>query len=394
MRTFLIYLKLELKRMFKRIPYFLGGVVVLILLVGTVAFSASKMLYADRALSKIQVGVILPTDDKMASAALSMVSSLDSVGSLCEFQYMDETEGKKRLKQGTVSALMQIPEHLVEGIMDGSNTPVTIIFPKNSGLEASVFKELTEAGTSILRTAQAGIYGADEFLTLHQSESSIDQAERDLNRIYLNYALSRESYFKTQQISAAGDVTTVIFYGISASVLVLLLMGIPAAPMLRPYSNVMEQKLSMMGIGAIKRTAAKTIALTCMLLLASLIPYSLCLLKGYIRFGAATVLMWILICMAAAGWILFLYELSGNVQAGILLVFFSAVLMLFVSGGIVPGVFLPESIGSLGAWMPSTWLMDGIKWMIKGGNLIPVGRLILMEIAVFVLASAVRRSDE
>lgn len=394
MRTFLIYLKLELKRTFKSIPYFIAGAIVLVLLAGTIAFSASRMLYGDKAIGKIPVGVVMPEDDKLASMALSMVESLDSVGSLCEFEYVGKKEGESLLKRGQIFALMELPDGLIQGIINGSNPPITITFPNNAGLEASVFKELTEAGTSILGTAQAGIYSADEYLRIHNSEDSIPQAERDLNSIFMKYSLSRESYFITEQVSAAGDVSVLVFYGISAAVMVLLLLGIPAAPMIRPYGKVMEQKLYMIGIGRIKRTAVRTLVLTCLFLLASCVPFLWCIFKGYLLGGPGSVLMWLLICTAAAGWILFLYELTGNTVTGMLLVFFSTVVMLFISGGIIPKVFLPEALGSIGRWMPSAFLSDGIKWMVMGGSLLPAMKLLLMEGILFVLSSAVRRDYE
>lgn len=77
-----------------------------------------------------------------------------------------------------------------------------------------------------------------------------------------------------------------------------------------------------------------------------------------------------------------------------LLVFFSTVVMLFISGGIIPKVFLPEALGSIGRWMPSAFLSDGIKWMVMGGSLIPAMKLLLMEGILFVLSSAVRRDYE
>lgn len=147
-----------------------------------------------------------------------MVASLDSVGSLCEFTYTDKEEGTKLLERGEIFALMELPPGLLEGIIDGSNIPVTITFPENSGLEAAVFKELTQAGTSILGTAQAAIYSTDDYLIGHQMQSSIRQAEKDLNTVFMRYALSREAYFRTEKVSASGDVTTAVFYGISAVV--------------------------------------------------------------------------------------------------------------------------------------------------------------------------------
>ena len=49
MRTFLVYLKLELKRALKSAPYFLAGTAVLAVLVGLIAFAAGRVLYSDRA---------------------------------------------------------------------------------------------------------------------------------------------------------------------------------------------------------------------------------------------------------------------------------------------------------------------------------------------------------
>lgn len=366
----------------------------LVLLAGTIAFSASRMLYGENAVGRIAVGVVLPEDDKLSGLAVSMVSSMDSVGSLCEFRYVEAEEGKRLLKNGDIFALMEIPQGMVAGIMDGSNIPVDIIFPRNAGLEASVFKELTEAGSSILGTAQAGIYGADEFLRLHRLELSVPQAEKDLNKIFMKYALSREDYFRTRQVSASGDVSAAVFYGISAVVLVLLLLGVPAAPIVRPYGRVMEQKLYMLGIGRWKRTAVRTFTLALPMLFVSGIPLFWCVYKGYLTFRGGTIPMWILICMAASGWILFLYELCGSTAAGILLLFFSTVAMMFLSGSIVPEAFLPEAFGAVGKWMPSSFLAEGIKWMFTGGNLLPAGRLLLMEAAVFVCSAAVRRDYE
>ena len=89
MRTFLIYLKMELKRVLRVIPYFLAGATVLTLLLGTVALSAGTLIYGDRAVGKITIGMILPEDGAAAKRVLGMLESLDSVGSVCEFVYVD-----------------------------------------------------------------------------------------------------------------------------------------------------------------------------------------------------------------------------------------------------------------------------------------------------------------
>ena len=73
MRTFLIYLKMELKRVLRVIPYFLAGATVLTLLLGTVALSAGTLIYGDRAVGKITIGMILPEDGAAAKRVLGML---------------------------------------------------------------------------------------------------------------------------------------------------------------------------------------------------------------------------------------------------------------------------------------------------------------------------------
>ena len=76
----------------------------LALLLGTIALLAGKVLYGEEALERIKAGVVLPADDKVAKQAMDMLSSMDSVESICDFLYMDEEEGRKRLEEGELSA--------------------------------------------------------------------------------------------------------------------------------------------------------------------------------------------------------------------------------------------------------------------------------------------------
>ena len=399
MGRFLTILKIEMKRALKSIPYFLAGAVVLALLAGTIAFSANRMLYADKSVGKIQVGVVIPKEDQGAKWIMSVVSSLESVSSLCEFTYIDEAEGRKKMEQEEIYALMLIPDRLLEGIMDGTNEPVTIVFPEQARLEAAVFRELTEAGTEILKVAQAAIYGTDELLGDLGRRQMIPTAESELNRLYLKYALSRSVYFKTSKVSASGDVSTEVFYGISASVLVLLLLGIPAAGYLKPFSPVMEKKLYLAGFGRPVRILSRTLCLSLLFWIATAVPFFLCLKSGIMETELLSVVVWSLVCLAAAGWVVFIYEICQSTLAGISVLFLTTLVMMFMAGGLIPSVFLPEAVAATGRFTPVSWLMEAVRWMTVGkmtqvADILPLARLLFMEAALFALSVAVRRDYE
>lgn len=399
MGTFLTILKIEIKRALKSIPYFLAGAVVLAVLAGTIAFSANRVLYGDKSVGSIQVGVTVPEEDRGAKWIMSMVSSLESVSSLCEFVYVDEEEGRRQMENGEIYALMLIPDQLLEGIMNGTNEPVTIVFPEQAGLEASIFRELTDAGTEILKTAQAAIYGTDELLKDMGRTSRIPQAESELNRLYLKYALSRSAYFRTERVSASGDVTTEVFYGISCAVLAVLLLGIPAAGFLRPFSPVMEKKLYLFGFSRPMRLWARTVVLAFLFALATALPFFICLSEGFFQSDLYSIPAWLLICICASSWVILIYEAGRNTLAGISILFLSTIIMMFMAGGLIPSVFLPGAVAGAGRFTPVFFLMEAVKWMItedvslSEGQIVswfPMIRLLVMEAAVFGLTAARR----
>ena len=332
-----------------------------------------------------------------------MVSSLESVSSLCEFVYLDEEEGRRQMEKGAIYALMLIPDQLLEGIMNGTNDPVTIVFPEQAGLEASIFRELTDAGTEILKTAQAAVYSTDELLGDMGRTGQIPQAESDLNQMYLKYALSRSVYFKTEQVSASGDVTTEVFYGISCAVLAVLLLGIPASGFLRPFSPVVEKKLYLSGFSRPMRLWARTAALAFLFALATAAPFFVCLVKGFFQSGLFSIPVWLLVCVCASGWVILIYEVGRSTLAGVSILFLSTIVMMFMAGGLIPSVFLPEAVAGAGKFTPVFFLMEAVKWMVsedmsgRAGQLAawaPVLRLLVLEGAAFCLAAAVRRDYE
>ena len=123
MRTYMIYLLLTGKRLLRQPPYFLAGMAVMVLLVGMAAFSASKVLYGETSLKKIEVGVVLPEDDALSEKITKMIASLDSVESLCDFSYLEHDEAFQKMKSGELQAVFEVPSGMARGILDGTNKP-------------------------------------------------------------------------------------------------------------------------------------------------------------------------------------------------------------------------------------------------------------------------------
>lgn len=361
MRTSLVYLRLELKRAWKRLPHMYAGAIVLFVLLGTVALLSSKLLYGDAVSGRITVGVVLPADDVVAEKALDMISSLDSVKSICDFEYLNQEAGQKKLHSGDLYALLVIPDGFVQDIITGVNTPVQVVLPGNKDVESRVFRELADAGAKILAASQAGIYAGNELYRRYGLESSIAVLEADLNRIYLGYSLSRGDYFLNRKVSATGDVTTVQFYGISAYVLFLLLCGIPASAYLLPWQKSFARQLSLHGIGSRMVILARIMGMGTLFMAVSLPLGVFAAAKGLISGSVLSLGIIMLVCVAAAAMVVLVYQAAGTLMGGIMLLFLAGVGQHFLAGGFLPRVFLPERLQQLAGFLPSGLLMNGMK---------------------------------
>lgn len=396
MRTYMIYLLLTGKRLLRQLPYFLAGLAVMVLLVGMAAFSASKVLYGETSLKKIEVGVVLPEDDALSEKITKMIASLDSVESLCDFSYLEHDEAFQKMKSGELQAVFEVPSGMARGILDGTNQPATIWFPDESGLEGAVFRELAESGSSMLGTSQAAIYAADEYLNLQGVPEQISVSEQDLNRIFLKYAMNREALFRKKTVSAAGNVSTAVFYGISGIVFLMILTGIPAAPFLAPQTEALEQGLRRIGIRRWYPLFCKCLCMTLLLMAVTAGGYGWAVKKGYALAGREELAAWGLTCAAVSAWILLFYEVCRSSAAAILTLFAVNVVFLFLAGGIIPSVFLPELVQKVGNMTVTALWMDGIRFIASGGETgaVPVlWKLAAAALACFALALAARKKE-
>lgn len=386
----LVYVRLELKRALKRLPHMAAGAIVLLFFMGAIALLAGKALYGEQVSGRITVGVVLPEGDAVAKQATSMISSLESVKSICDFSYLSREECEKRLRNGELYAVLEVPEGFVQDIMNGTNTPVRVLLPKNAGVESRIFKELADAGAKTLGAGQAGIYAGDELLALYGLADSTARLEQDLNRIILAYSLPRLDYFRQVQVSATGDVDTVTFYGISLFVLLLLLCTIPVSGYLLPDSRVMRQKLALLGVGGGTVVAARILGLAVLFLAVSVPAGAAAAFLDFLEWEFLTAAALVLFCIAAAATAVFFYQAAGSLMGGVMLLFLAATVMHFLSGGFLPLVFLPEGMRAVAPVWPSYVLMEGVKMVVTADWSLPVfGKLGLLAAAGFLASLAV-----
>ena len=151
-------LKLHIKRYASLIPGILLETLLFLLVVLGIGVFAAKVLYQDKAIGEIKVGVVAQEDEK-TELLLTFVESMDSMKGTVSFTLLTQEEAGAQLKSGEIYAAVIMPEGLVEGILSGQNIPARILIGNSRGkAETEVFIQLSSAGANLLTTAQAGIF--------------------------------------------------------------------------------------------------------------------------------------------------------------------------------------------------------------------------------------------
>lgn len=172
--------------------------------------------------SRLRVGYTAKADP-LTDLAVSYIQNIESIRSLCSLEAVTEQEGRRLLESGELSALIVLPEDVVNEILSGSNTPAVLYLPeRHSGaapgggpgaLGSVLLEEIASAGMGMLATAQAEIYASDAVLHMLSSEYAPESMYDDINRFNLQMAAGREKLFRTRTLSLTENDTYVVYFG-------------------------------------------------------------------------------------------------------------------------------------------------------------------------------------
>lgn len=376
----LVYLKLQLKSAFLCIPKLLAGTLLFSCLAVLIGYAGSKTLYHNDSLFYFRIAAVLPENDALVNIGFNMLTGMDSLKDYCEFVRTDEDTALKLLEHGEVYGIVYIPKGFVEDILNGENTPAHILLPDSSGIETALFRSVLNAGSDTLAYVQSGIYALYDTYERFGISSLTSVASDRLNNEYMRFTLQRGDIYKIETVSSTGSLSLPQFFVCSGIAVIMLFLGFTMGGYAMQESTQLNLMLKRSGISYIFTTVCKTIIITLFYtILFIILSVGIRAVTGTLpKESAAAVssllfdisaknLALLAICSAlSVSFIFAVYNLAGSGLYGMLLLFFMNVLMLFCSGCIIPGAYLPKAAASLGATLPTTCLKQCLTAMYTG----------------------------
>lgn len=390
MKKLLLLWVLEGKCLLKRLPGMVAVVFVLLALLAIAGIGGLRFLGDDTPVLSVTVALIADestgdeTED-MTELALAYVEGLESFSSFCSIQPVSEKEAFRMMESGEAAAVLRLPEHVVEGILTGENRPAVIYFPENAGIEASLFRELADAGVQMLQVAQAQIYGAVDTMRAYGMPEKISALEGEINRSDLAFALDRLALYQMEHVNATGNVSLTEHFAAAGFVYFLLLLGMVCYPVMRPYSKALQGQLRRWEIGSVTPMLGQwcmglalltiggvgygvligrmVISISGTQMFRNMDIGSINLLSQFIKEPGVTLLIFIFINT----WNMLLIQIISDETAYILFVFLISTIMTYMSGGFIPMAYLSKVVRQIGEFCPVAYLIEATESLYLTG---------------------------
>lgn len=351
------YIKIEAKRFFHTLPGFFLSLITAVLFAAVIVFLAESILPEVLEVKPFRVGLCMEGEDFAAAYIREYVKQMDSTEGLVEFREIpfeeiaeiwgnSEEERQSILEEEGLTACIIIPEKTAQSIMDGSNIPVRVVMNRGADhteryLQQRLLMLLTECGVTLIDVPQA------ETLLLYEMQvEEPEEMGRILDLFHFGLVLTREDWFEKETISAFGAVDAKGYYLAAGAALVLLLWGTGIGSFLRTSDNAMSVLLKRRGIPSFIQIGVKQV----LFFLWYLVPF----LVLMIWMKDARLLFPALICsIMLTVQYSFFFEAVPTVAAGTVLSVIWGLTGFFGAGGVLPAVFLPETLTEICGRLPA-----------------------------------------
>lgn len=372
MKTWIAFFIVECKRTWKTLLKSIGSFCACLLLTAVLVAAFSAIMQNAQVFQKVNIGIAIPEGESISRLATQYISSMDSVRSVCDFYYLDEQESVEQLKQGTLQAVVVLPEGFYHDVQVGINPPAQIYFPKDVAQNTQVFEELVTAGVSFLQTAEAGVYAALDTASYYGIELQGAGLGDTIAYLFVNQMLKRDSIYSARMLSSMGNLSVAEYYYAAGLVILLMMCGIQFGFLYGKRNRSVEDKLKIRGVGSIRQSVVKILVMTEFLYVTGLLYYFAGIgiagwTKTYFVFYQGTT--WyalLLLCLGIAIYFHVLYELSGSSSQAAVFVFAVNVITIIGAGVLIPEAYLGKEIAGISHFLPMKYWNVYAAGMLEG----------------------------
>lgn len=346
--------------------------------------AAQEALSGGVAFDGLHLAVTAPEGDGVPELLESFMGQMRDISQYCTVTAMDRDSAIESLEAGEVTAVLVLPDAFLTGVMDGTNPDIGLIVAPERPLEGLLTLWVGQSASDMLAAVQGGVYGVLDLYREYPSAAlSYDEVMVQINLRYINWTLGRQDMFRVRQVSAVREMTIGRHYALSLLCFLALSMAAFFLPVYESRWVASQSRLRAAGRGWLGGFLAALSA--CTLVITAVLAAALAFLMEE---GVLKLLPGALVCgLFCAAFVSLCCLLTDRAGSCGMLSFGLALIMLGLSGGILPPAMMPAS---LRPWMdrsPVTWMRNLMAFPGEGD----VGCLLMAAALLTVLAMALYR---
>lgn len=383
------YFIAELKRLLR---YFPGTILVAVLLM-LCMLGAYEAITAEPSAEETGEGRVIvaftgETDDMFLQMGLSAISNFDTTRFAMEVIQMEQEEALKALQRGDVSVCVIVPEGFMEGAMQGQLMPLRFVSTSASSSLVTIFKnEITNVVSTILVNAQKGVFAYSEVLGQQGLFQGRGEKMDMMSLDYVDYILVRDRIYSMEELGIGDKLPLEDYLLCGLTILLFMLICLPFGPVLISGDQALGRMLKSRGIHPLSQLLAEFTGYTLFLGTILLVLVSIAAPK----LGFPEVSVWLPamlpVILAIASFSFTVFRCADHIIGGMLMYFFTALAICFVSGCLYPVFFFPVTIQKLAALLPTGLARMQLSGCLTGSVPALNGLYLLCYSALFLTVS-------
>lgn len=387
------YFYLQLKKVARILPFVTVLTLVLLIGLGIVLYGFLDMFSNREENQRYIVAVTGDTDNEYLRLGMAAMKHFDETRFSMEFAPMTEEKAKSDLSSGKVAAYINIPEGFVEKALSGDIEPITFVTSAGmEGMNGLFKKEITALVTDMVIRSQQGAYGTYDALYNNGLES---EASAHIDKISIDYSeliFDRNKLYTVSELGVSDGLSTPEYYVCAIIVLLLVLVGLPFNVVYIKKDYALNRLLVSRGYSTLKQVVFEYLAhflavLVQLAIIIAAIVIAVSNMPSVIDFDTLRqtmpdmILKTIPVVIMISAFNMMMFELADNIVSGLLLHFFTAIGLCYVSGCLYPIYAFPTAIKAIAPFLPTgiarSYLASGFVYEPSLNNL---GGLILYSL--------------
>lgn len=309
--------------------------------------------------SFIKVGIVTDEDNAEIKALMRYISHESSIENLASFEYLEHDEAFNKLESNAINIVIDIPKDYYNNIDSGINTPLDIYINDDTDIITMAFVRILYSAQTYIQNSEATVYSILD--TYHSGDYILKKNNIRIGDyvalIYADIIIHRFNIFDNKVISSFGELTSIQYFYI-AFIFILTIYIVSFFNDLYSSDNQQFEKIiKVYGINISIQSISKqvvigTFVIPVIIVFHIIVGSLINKFFGDISFGIMFYISFIVINLSIISLYNMLSYILSKTKYKELIIFTLIILMLILSGCIIPNSYFPEILNIVSKIFP------------------------------------------